>query len=798
MRLGLRLVLLFMLVALIPDVLMLAGGLSEFIKLNQSLMDTATKETAIILEDVIKHRAKEIASKIEFFMKNYSGPTNIEYLRKDPGLRNIAIQRVFKTGYTAVEAPDGLVLFHPDPTIEGHNMLTDPPRKLDPNFVKLYEKALSSTTTSGYYNWTERDGTVKRKFLATYRVPQTKWIVHATAYIEELYQPILNAQEITNEQVEIIRGRLVIYGIFAALLATLVGTIVSISIVIPVKRMRRGIAAFSKGDYSYRIPIKGTGQEINALAALLNQFAEQLETTTRDLKKETAKLIDSEARYRALVENTNQPLMLVDNQAAITYINPAFIKTLGYSDEEVIGKKFDDFAHPDDTLALRRRAGYAIARNRKGFQMLVRAKHKNGYFLIVDINAALVYSRNQRWLYTVVVGQDVTKTYNLQQELQTAELILNQAESSIALFGADGRTEFANKRWANTHGFFSEQVCQNMHWSEFFSEKSSEDIERCLITALNGTSVSIELPHRRSDKSETYALTTFSPFINPSGQPVGVICSASDITEYHQKLATSKRRIATLEQSIKRLDIELESALEKVRAVDKLKADFLASMSHELRTPLNAIMGFSKFLLDNISPIPEEYRTDIALIYQNSLYLYELFSSTMEMKEVDSGDVALDMSEFSLSELVGEVLHFIKRVYSTDHLQFKNRLAQDDIKIFADRGKIRRVLFGLISNAVKFTHKGEVVISAHQDDDKITVEVMDTGIGIPPSEKERIYERFVQLQAPAPSQFKGSGLGLSLAKAYVEMHGGVIDFRPNPQEGVTFWFTIPNKKSKSS
>lgn len=430
--------------------------------------------------------------------------------------------------------------------------------------------------------------------------------------------------------------------------------------------------------------------------------------------------------------------------------------------------------------------------------MQIRAKHKQGYFLILEINSALVYSPDNKWLYTVVLGQDVTETYKLQQELETAKLILNQAEAGIALFGTDGKTAFVNREWANAHGCPSQQECQDSHWSKFFSEKSVEEVERCLIAGMSGTSVFIELPHLKKDGSEIRMFTIFSPFRDLSGEPVGVICSAVDTTEYNQRFANLQRQISLLEQSLKKIDSEFESALEKARLAENLKADFLSSISHELRTPLNAILGFSKLLLDDVPAIPEEHKAAIVTIYQNSLYLHELFSCVMELKEVDSGVIILDESSFSLAELASEVLKLVKRIYHTGHLTFKNRLTNYDITIYADRAKIKRVLLSLISNAVKFTHKGEVIISADESDDKITVEVMDTGTGIPKIGSERIYERFVQLQEPMPGQPRGIGIGLSIAKAYVELHRGTIGFRPNPEEGVTFWFTIPKRKPKSA
>jgi len=295
------------------------------------------------------------------------------------------------------------------------------------------------------------------------------------------------------------------------------------------------------------------------------------------------------------------------------------------------------------------------------------------------------------------------------------------------------------------------------------------------------------------------ALTTFSPLRDTQGELIGVICSTCDITEYRQKLQELQRKIDILEQRLNEINAELERALMQVKTTDRLKTEFLSSISHELRTPLNAIVGFSRYLLEKAPPqLLDKHGVELEHIYQNSLYLHELIASVLELQNIDSGDVMLDPTEFSLTELIKEVLDTIKNIYYTKHLQIKNRTAQEDIRIYADRAKVRRILFSLLSNAVKFTQAGEIVISAHQNQKQTTVEIMDTGIGIPESEREKIFERFVQLSEPVPGQFFGTGLGLTLAKAYVELHGGEIDFRPNPEEGVTFWFTIPKLEQDQS
>jgi len=792
MRLGIRLLFSFIMVSIIPIAFLVVGGLKTIIQLNELSISKTSEETEKFLHDMIQQKARDVATQIEISLKTHPELNSIEMYRAHPEFRSFAIQRVGKVGYTALVAPDGYVILHPDPTIEGQNMLTNPPRKLYPDFIELYKKALNSTAAHGYYTWPEQDGTIKRKYLATYKT-HNDMVVFATAYIDDMYQPLANThQEILHTQAEIIKSKLTLLGTLAVFIATMTGISVYISIIKPIKRIKLGIAAFSEGDYSYRIPLSSSTDELNTVAALLNQFSEQLDITARELKKETERLTDSEARYRALIENINQPLMLVDNTNSITYINPAFTRTLGYTPDEAIGNEFSYFVHQEDLGLLKRRAGYSILRNRKNFQAKLRAKHKQGYFVMFEINASLVYSRDKKLAYVVVLGQDITETHKLHRELETANLILNQVETGIALFTTDGRITFSNQQWAKIHGYSDCYEFQHQPLSMFFPPRAAENVEQSFLSALHQTPTLNELSHLKRDGSEIEAITTFSPFHDSSGETIGVICSTCDVTEYRQKPQELQNKIDILEQKLSEIDRELESALIQLSEAESLKTEFLSTISHELRTPLNAIVGFSKYLLEKVPPtIIEKHGAELEHVYQNSLYLHDLISSVLELTNLDSGNATVDPTEFSLPELIQEVIAFTKNVYLTKHLEIRNRTLEEDIRVVADRAKVKRILLSLLSNAVKFTYAGEVLISAQQSERETRVEIMDTGVGIPEADREQIFERFVQLAEPMPGQFFGTGLGLTLAKAYVELHGGEIDFSPNPEAGVTFWFTIP-------
>ena len=168
MRLGVRLLLSFVMVSIIPIAFLVIGGLKTIAQLNELLMRKTNEETQKLFHELVQQKAYEVATLLGSVLEGHPEIDSVEEYRANPEIRQVAIQRVGKIGYTALVAPNGDVILHPDPSVEGRNMLLNPPRKLYPDFIALYKAALDSVAVSGYYTWPERDGTIKRKYPVSY------------------------------------------------------------------------------------------------------------------------------------------------------------------------------------------------------------------------------------------------------------------------------------------------------------------------------------------------------------------------------------------------------------------------------------------------------------------------------------------------------------------------------------------------------------------------------------------------------------------------------------------------------
>ena len=246
-------------------------------------------------------------------------------------------------------------------------------------------------------------------------------------------------------------------------------------------------------------------------------------------------------------------------------------------------------------------------------------------------------------------------------------------------------------------------------------------------------------------------------------------------------------------RQIQQRDAALTVSKEKAEAAMRLKSEFLASMSHELRTPLNAIIGFSEVLLakmfGELNPKQEEYVQDVL---SSGQHLLSLINDILDLSKIEAGKVELERGVVNLRQLVEGSLVMLKERALGHGITLS--LDEEDAvgTIVGDERKLKQVLFNLLSNAVKFTpDRGKVGVNVRRADGAVQVAVWDTGIGIAPEDQERIFEEFQQVGHGLTGKTEGTGLGLTLTKKFVELHGGALSVESTPGRGSIFTVTLP-------
>jgi signal transduction histidine kinase/HAMP domain-containing protein len=242
-----------------------------------------------------------------------------------------------------------------------------------------------------------------------------------------------------------------------------------------------------------------------------------------------------------------------------------------------------------------------------------------------------------------------------------------------------------------------------------------------------------------------------------------------------------------------RLYKELEAKTRQLEAANRHKDEFLASMSHELRTPLNAVIGFSEVLIEkmfgDINAKQEEYLHDILA---SGRHLLSLINDILDLAKIEAGRMELDLDDFDVAQAIDNAVVLVRERATRKGLTLDTRLDRELGSLRGDQRKVKQVLLNLLSNAVKFTPEGgRIEVRAQRLDGQVEVSVTDTGIGIAADDLEAVFEEFRQVGTDYAKKHEGTGLGLTLSRKFVELHGGRLWVKSQLGQGSTFAFTLP-------
>jgi len=241
-----------------------------------------------------------------------------------------------------------------------------------------------------------------------------------------------------------------------------------------------------------------------------------------------------------------------------------------------------------------------------------------------------------------------------------------------------------------------------------------------------------------------------------------------------------------------RLFHEIEEKSRQIELSSQHKSQFVANMSHELRTPLAAVLGYAELLQEGIyGALPEKTLPILTRIRSNGKHLLGLINTVLDISKIEAGQFKLNIGEYALGSIVETVMVATESLAATKKLAFKTEVAKGLPYGLGDEQRLTQVLLNLVGNAIKFTDAGEVRIAAGAADDHFSVSVSDTGPGIPAEEREHIFEKFRQVDSSNTRAKGGTGLGLTIAREIVEMHGGRIWVESRLGQGSTFRMQLP-------
>lgn len=478
-------------------------------------------------------------------------------------------------------------------------------------------------------------------------------------------------------------------------------------------------------------------------------------------------LLSREEWFRALIEKSSDAMSLTDPEGYISYVSPSFTRVLGFKPEEVIGKSGLSLIHPDDVKQAIAVTSKIVNKPGDSSVVEIRCKHKNGSWRFIEVTSTNLL--NNPNLNAVVSNfHDITEktmfTERLAQEKAEAQALLESIGDGIIATDPDGKIILVNNTFVELIGWQKHEVkgkkervylkMQDEHGKEI------DENNRPLLLAL-ATGKKVIATHYlvRKDGSKFPARIIATPVV-ANKRVIGGVKIFHDIT--------------------------------REKELDQAKDEFISLASHELRTPMTAIKGLVSMILEgDYGPINKGLKKPLDNIHASSDRQIHLINDLLDVSRLQTGRVNYNLTNFSLKQVLNEVVNALQPIATERKIKLQLKETEDG-QVQADIQWVKQVLNNLIGNALKYTEKGAINVTTRQEHDHIQVVVIDSGIGIDPSDQDKLFGRFRQLSSNMSIKSIGSGLGLYISRSVARKMGGdIILEKSGKGKGSTFVFSIP-------
>ena len=500
-----------------------------------------------------------------------------------------------------------------------------------------------------------------------------------------------------------------------------------------------------------------------------------------ELEERSGELKRHVEAHRAVLENLDVAIAMIDPELRVIFANPSYLRL--WEIEEPFIATQPALTEVWDYLRERRRlpeqADFAEFRrqNLRSIQNLIEPKEE--LLHLPDGTTIRTTTTPHPLGGTLFTHEDVTdllyleRTYNTLVEVQRETL--DHLYEGVAVFGADGRLKLHNPPYTEIWGFTEQELEGEPHVRELIDRNKEllgiadgrwDDYRGRLVA---GASEAKE-GRGRFDLTDGRAIEwTQVPL--PDGASLFTYVDISDTIQ--------------VERALRERNEALETA-------DRLKSEFIANISYELRTPLNAITGFAEILGNEYyGPLSDRQKEYAEAIVKSSDHLMALINDILDLASIEAGYMQLEMETVDVPELLSSIQMLAAERARSRQLDLSIDCPSDIGSTVCDERRLRQALFNLVSNALKYTPPGgQISVSARREDDNLVLLVRDTGIGIPEEEQDRVFGRFERA-----GKGQGAGLGLSLVKSLIELHGGHIRLSSSPGEGTEVCCLLPETPS---
>ncbi|MBN1215209.1 MAG: PAS domain S-box protein [Candidatus Lokiarchaeota archaeon] len=523
------------------------------------------------------------------------------------------------------------------------------------------------------------------------------------------------------------------------------------------------------------------------------------------------RLKESENKYRLISENANDFINIINEKFEYEYINEEpHLKGLGYTKEEMIGRKCTEFLHPDDI----NRSIKAISKgflNKEAGSGEIRFKHKDNHWVWLDVKGTPFLDRDNK-IKGILLARDISERKKTEEQLKYSEeklLRLNKLlEKKIlerthelrvseekfrtiteqSLLGVailqDYKVLYANKALSQMIGYAEEELklWEVKDLIKCFNPPDIKTIPIMIKEIENleiGKTLEYTLRILTKDKKDKY-LVIFLRRIPYEGSSA-ILFSAVDITVKKQ----TELQLIESERKLKEQNRELMK-------LDKLKTDFITMAAHELKTPLYCISGYIDLIMLRELDLKSEIKEELKIILNNSRRLESYVNQLLDALKIDAKKMDFEIQKVSISKILNKCILDLNYHIKKKNIEIKLEI-DNTIELNVDSLRITQVFSNLISNALKFTPSNcTIQITDEKIDNKIIYKIKDNGIGLTEKEIKKLFGKFIMLDSNIEYFSKGSGLGLYISKGIIEGHGGKIWVESvGKNKGSTFLFSLP-------
>jgi len=550
-------------------------------------------------------------------------------------------------------------------------------------------------------------------------------------------------------------------------------------------------------------------KEIALLAEAAGNISFSLENLEREEKRKEAELnAKNESLFSdMMIESMPGILYFYNHEGRFLRWNHNFQTVSGYSSREITKMHPLDFFAPEEKTAIANKISEVFTKGQAFVEASLLSKDgKKTPYLFTGRNVTFKGTD-----FLVGMGIDISERKNAELRLNESEQkygeLVESANSIILRWNAQGYITFLNSFGLHFFGYAFDEIVGKHVIGTIVpnTDSAGRDLQVlmqqiCLDTKVFEQNINENI---RSNGESVWISWTNKVVLDAQGKVVEILSIGNDITERLLAEQEIRELNASLEKRVTERTEELQTALVRAEAADKIKSAFLATMSHELRTPLNSIIGFTGIILQGMAgPLNTEQTKQLGMVRGSARHLLELINDVLDISKIEAGQLEVSTEAFDLVALIERVVNSLTPIIEKKGLLLRTSISKELGLIVSDRRRLEQILINLVNNAAKFTEKGSITITAELVSDFkasldttpapfLKLSVIDTGIGIKPDDLDLLFQPFHQIDSGLSRLHEGTGLGLAICRRLLELMGGQISAESEWSAGSKFTVLLP-------